>query len=334
MKILLISSGYSGIYPYFEKAIEEAFILLDHQVIKINPEYTAAAVEIIERYKPDIIMTMVGYKMDQKLMEFLKKINSIRCIWLTEDPFYIDMSLHLVRDYHYIFTIDLGAFEYFKKRFPQKNIYHLPLGTDPVLYYPIEPKEEYLYDVCLVGFPYPERIELINQLLKHTQYSLIVVGPFWKKNIVNHKQNRSLTIINKWMEPEWIRNQFNCSKIILNPHRSYKFSKNINTLEIENKSINNRTFDIAACGGFQLLSNKPDLEMHFETQDMVAYSCLEECIDLVNHYVNDEASRDEYRKNALKRVMESHTFAHRVEFILKILRFNNSQNQSSEKFNK
>ena len=332
MKILLISSGYSGIYPYFEKAIEEAFIFFDHIVTKIHPKHTIEAIEIIESFKPDVIITMVGFNIDEKLMDFLKKMNSTRCIWLTEDPFYIDMSIHLVRDYDYIFTIDIGAFEYYKKKFPQKHIYHLPLGTDPLLYY-ADHKEEYLYDVCLVGYPYPERINLVNQLLTHTPYSLILVGPFWKKFIKNHKHTNRLTIINRWMEPETVRSLFNRSKIILNPHRTYNFHKNKNTLEIENKSINNRTFDIAACGGFQLLSNKPDLQMHFDiTQDMVVYSRSEECIELVKQFINDENSRNFYRRNAQKKVVENHTFTHRVGFILQQLGANEYLNRSVEKF--
>ncbi|MCM3729740.1 glycosyltransferase [Neobacillus cucumis] len=332
MKILLISSGYSGIYPYFEKAIEDAFIFFDHIVTKIQSKYTIEAIELIKNFKPDVIITLVGFNIDEKLMDFLKKIKSPRCIWLTEDPFYIDMSIHLVSEYDYIFTIDIGAFEYYKKKFPQKHIYHLPLGTDPLLYY-AEHKEEYLYDVCLVGYPYPERINLVNQLLAHTPYSLILVGPFWKKFIKNHKHTSRLTIINRWMEPEAVRSLFNRSKIILNPHRTYNFHKNKNTLEIENKSINNRTFDIAACGAFQLLSNKPDLQMHFDiTQEMVVYSSSEECIELVKQFINDENSRNFYRRNAQKRVAGNHTFTHRVEFILKQLEANQFLDGSVEKF--
>lgn len=332
MKILLISSGYTGIYPYLEKAIEDAFIFFDHKIAKINPEYTIATIEIIESFNPDLIMTFVGYKMDEKLMDFLKKRDSIRCIWLTEDPFYIDISIDLVTDYHYIFTIDLGAFEFYKKKFLEKNVYHLPLGTDPLLFHPSSTPSDYLYDLCLVGYPYPERIELVNQLLNHTQHTMILVGPQWKKFIVNHKQIRRITIINKWIDPVSVRNIYNLSKIILNPHRTANFHKNKNTLGIENKSMNNRTFDIAACGGFQLLPNKTDLKRHFNiSQDIVVYSSFNECIQLVNQFINDQDSRNMYSRNARMRVVENHTFTHRVEFILKQVMWNENCKESGEK---
>ncbi|WP_251555552.1 CgeB family protein [Neobacillus muris] len=317
MNILLITSSYPRIYPYFEKAIEDAFNNLGNRVITIKPKYTAATMEMVKSFQPDIILTMVGYKMDPKLMAFLKKTKAIRCIWLTEDPFYMDMSIPIVENYDCIFTIDLGAYEFYQKQFPSKKIYHLPLGTDPSLYYPIEPKEDYLYDLCLIGYPYPERIKLINRLLNDAQHNLILVGPLWKKHIESHIQNRGLSIINKWIKPELARILFNRSKIILNPHRTYHYNKNKNTIEIENKSINNRSFDIAACGGFQLLTNMADIERHFATnQDIVVYSNVEECIELVHQFINDETSRDYYRRNAQKKVLENHTFTHRVKFIL------------------
>jgi len=334
MNILLITSGYPRIYPYFENAIENAFRNLDNKVLKIMPEYSAAAIEMINNFKPDIILTMVGYRMDQKLMDYFKKMKATRCIWLTEDPFYMDMSIHIVKDYDYIFTIDLGAYEYYLKQFPSKKIYHLPLGTDPLLYYPNESQEDYLYEVCLIGYPYPERIELINQLLNNSDCKLILVGPLWSKYIKNHNHNRRLSIINRWMKPELVRILFNRSKIILNPHRTSNYSKNKNTLQIENKSINNRSFDIAACGGFQLLPYKDDIGMHFTiNQDIVVYSNVEECIELVHHFINDETSRNQYRRNAQKKVLENHTFTHRIKFILNQIRLNKNLTESGEKFN-
>ena len=317
MKILLISSGYRGIYPYFEQAIEEAFMSFDHTITKINPVYTQETIEKVKEFIPDLIITLVGYKLDKRLMEFLKKSGSILSVWLTEDPFYIDSSIDVVKEYDYVFTIDLGAFDFYKMKFPDKKIFHLPLGTDPILYYPSNTPIKYLYDLCLVGYPYPERIELVKHILNHTHYGLILVGPRWRKYIANSNNAEKLTIINKWVVPEFVRNLFNCSKIILNPHRTYDFEKNINTLGIESKSVNNRTFDIAACGGFQLIPKKPDLDMHFNvSNEIVSYANNDHCIELINHFLNNEKARSQYSKNAKERVLNGHTFFHRIQFIL------------------
>ncbi|WP_057915691.1 glycosyltransferase [Peribacillus muralis] len=315
MNILLISSGYRGVYPYFEQAIEEAFMFFNHTITKIDSVYTQETIKKVKDFAPDLIITLVGYKVDKRLMECFKKCGSILSVWLTEDPFYIDSSIEVVKDYDYIFTIDLGALEFYKKKFPEKNFFHLPLGTDPNLYQPSVTPIKYIYDLCLVGYPYPERIELVTHILNDTHYSLILVGPRWRKYIATNMER--LTIVNKWVVPETVRNIFISSKIILNPHRTYDFAKNINTQGIESKSINNRTFDIAACGGFQLIPNKPDLDMHFNvSNEIVSYANNENCIELINHFLNNENSRNQYRKNAKERVLNSHTFFHRIQFIL------------------
>ncbi|WP_144550634.1 glycosyltransferase [Bacillus sp. X1(2014)] len=317
MNILFISSGFLGIYPIFEDTIEKAFKTMNHSIAKITPMYTEETVELIESLDPDFVFAFVGYKVDYKLIQILKQRGTTLGVWLTEDPYYIDQSVNLIEQYDYIFTIDIGACEFYNIRFPNKKIYHLPLGTDPTLYYPANIPNHYLYDLCLIGYPYTNRIELIKHILDQTSYSLLLVGPNWSK-FINYKNNHQLKIINKWIKPEFVRQIFSLSKIILNPHRSYNFHKNQNTLGIESKSINNRTFDIAACGGFQLIENKLDLTLHFDTsREIVPYNNFDECVHLINQFVMDENSRNFYSQNARERILTDHTFTHRIELLLK-----------------
>ena len=316
MNILLISSAGLGIYPQIENSIEETFINLNHSIVKIDPAYSHENVIIINRLNPDIVITMVGQKMDPKLIEFLKKKNLLLSIWLTEDPFYIDDSVKIIADYDFIFTVDLGAFEFYKKLYPEKQIFHLPLGADPAIYFHSEPSGN-LYDLCLVGYPYPERIDLVKHILKATPYTFILAGPLWRGYIRQKDYPNLIEVHSQWVEPAFVREIFNKSKIILNPHRSHQFYKNRNSLNIESKSINNRTFDIAACGGFQLIQKKPDMEYHFDCScEMVAYSNKEECIHLIDQFISDEKQRNQYSKNAQRKVLNKHTLSHRIQFIL------------------
>lgn len=279
MNIILISSSYKGIYPYIEQTVEDEFLKLGHSVVKINPTLTKELREVIKQSNPDVVITLVGYKTDKQLLNYLKKTGAVLCVWFTEDPFYLDRSIELIPYFQHVFTIDLAAFEFYKVLFPEKDILHLPLGTIPSIYQPEEVKAK--YDLCLAGFPYPGRVELVQRILAETRYSLIVVGPGWRKSITENDQKR-VTIINRWSSPHLIRNVFNQSKIILNPHRDDNFVANQNNLGITSKSINNRCFDIAACGGFQLIPHKPDTGVHFALEkEIVVYSCPQHCIELI-----------------------------------------------------
>jgi spore maturation protein CgeB len=319
MKILLISSGYLGIYPYLEKSIQDSLSNLGNSFITITPEYNLETIKQIENFQPDFVLAFVGYKIQQELLQFLKQKGYILGVWLTEDPFYIDESIRLAKNFPYIFTIDLGAYEYYKKIFPSKKIYHLPLGVEPSIYFPPKTVSQDVYDVCIVGYPYPERIQLAHHILEQTPYKLLLSGPVWRRYMKIH-HHQKLMVINKWMEPSMVNQLYHLSKIILNPHRAFDFHKNKNTIGIKSKSINNRTFEIAASGGFQLLSAKPDIELHFDPRkEIISYSTDEECIKLIHAFINDDQERIHYSEKAMERVLDCHTFFHRVQKIISLL---------------
>ncbi|QCJ40995.1 protein CgeB [Bacillus sp. S3] len=319
MKIVFIASGYSGIYPYFEQSILHAFSQLNHQVLQISPNFNLQTTQQIEQYHPDFVLSFVGYKLEQPFIQFLKQKGYVLGVWLTEDPFYIDESVRLAEAFDLIFTIDLGAFEYYQQTLPAKSTYHLPLGADPKLYSPPDIQGKNYFDICLIGYPYPERIELARHILEHTSYTMIIAGPLWKK-FIGSEHFKRLKLINKWVEPTMVKDIIHSSKIILNPHRSYNYHQNKNTLGIASKSINNRTFDIAACNGFQLCSSKPDLALHFDPlSEVIPYTTNEECIKYIHQFVHDETTRNQFSYKAKERVLTNHTFMHRIQFILKTI---------------
>lgn len=319
MKILLITSGYLGVYPYLEQSIHASLLAHHNSVKVIPPEYSLVVLEQIEGFQPDFVLALVGFKIQQKLLQFLKHKGYTLGIWLTEDPFYIDESIRLTEEFQYIFTIDLGAYEYYQALYCSKKIFHLPLGTDLSVYYPTESNNDYIFDLCLIGYPYPERIQLADSILKQTSFKLVLGGPLWSRFIKSQDHQR-LTVINKWIVPGTVNQVYNLSKIILNTHRSPHYSKNKNNLGIESKSINLRTFDIAASEGFQILSEKPDMSLHFDVdKEIISYSTDEDCLNLIHHFINNEQERTNICKKALERVQNCHTFFHRTEKIINSL---------------
>ncbi|WP_071393415.1 CgeB family protein [Bacillus tuaregi] len=319
MKIVLITSGYAGIYPFLEKSIQAALTALDHPFITIAPEYTTQSVEQIENFQPDFILVFVGYKLQQDFLPFFKQKGYRLGIWFTEDPFYLDESIRLAEMFHNIFTIDLGAYEYYTKVLQGKKIYHLPLGTDSAQYFPSQSNHPVLYDLCLIGYPYPERVQLAHLIAEQTPYQLLVAGPLWRRAMQGIAHQRVM-VINKWIHPGIVNQLYHQSRMILNPHRSHLFHKNKNSLGIENKSLNNRTFDIAACGGFQLITAKPDTVLHFDSKcELVSYTTVEECLKLIHTFIHDDEKRANYSRRAMERVLSSHTFHHRMQRMIDFL---------------
>ncbi|MEK3886285.1 CgeB family protein [Bacillus sp. FSL K6-3431] len=318
MKILFISSGYKGIYKYFEDWILHE-LKKKHEVQHFQIKDGLHMLQsFIIAGKPDIALTLVGFKIPIKMTHLLKKWEVKTAIWFTEDPYFIDKTNVLSNYYDFVFTIDTAALEYYKKN-GHKHAYHLPLATDLRVFQPKQVEAHYRSDICLVGYPYPERVQYIQHLLQHTDYKIKVVGT-WKNSLSRFRNNRNLVIHEGWVEPSIVADFYNGANIVLNTHRPFNLKNNQNRLGIAGKSINNRTFDAAACDSFQLIEFKEDLPNHFiEDEEMVAFRNYEELIQKIDHYMEFEEVRQKIANNARSRVLREHTFQHRLDKMLSII---------------
>lgn len=261
---------------------------------------------------------MAGLKISKPTLEFLKQTKVKSAIWLTEDPYYMDWTIPLITYFDYIFTIDQAALEQYK-RLGRPNVYHLPLGTDPEVFHSTLVSEEFTSDICLVGVPYSNRIELIEFLLKRTDYQIQIVGRGWGKhnNEWNKNLNRDLNLVNAWVKPETVVNYYNGSKIVLNIHRPSDEKYNKNRIGIIAKSINNRTFDAASCEVFQLIDSKEELVQHFEEgKEIVSFQDKNDLLEKIHYYIAHDEERRQMAIKARKRVLTSHTFQHRIDHLL------------------
>ncbi|MDE5412683.1 CgeB family protein [Alkalihalobacterium chitinilyticum] len=320
MKILYIPTVNNSLYHYFDHAIIDGLLQLNHGV-RTCSDYTNIDTlnTLVSSFQPDIILTMARFNIRNSFLNWIKEQKCTTAIWLTEDPYYTDKTIKIIHYFKYIFTIESSCVPLYKK-YGHHNVYYLPLGTDPVIYSPPQTNQKYKYDISLVGFPYPERIKTIKFLLDHTSYSILTAGNTWLQSLGDYKTTHNYNVIDYWIEPCTVASIYNQSKIILNTHRSSKFKYNRNNQGVYNQSLNNRTFDIAGCRAFQLIDNKPDLGKHFvEGDEIIAF---EDCTDLlqkIDYYLINEEERNRIASNARNRVIKSETFLHRLSNILGII---------------
>ncbi|MNO42732.1 Spore protein YkvP [compost metagenome] len=319
MKILFITSGFRAVYYFFEQSIVEAFQNAGHYCEPFTLNKGLNALQLMkESLQPDLIVAMGGLKISKPILEFLKQTKVKSAIWMTEDPYYMDWTISLITYFDYIFTIDQAALEQYK-RLGHLYVYHLPLGTDPEMYRSAPVSEEFTSDICLVGVPYSNRIELIKFLLERTDYQIQIVGRGWGKfnNEWTKNSNRGLDLVNAWVRPETVVNYYNGSKIVLNIHRPPDEKYNKNRTGIIAKSINNRTFDAASCEAFQLIDSKEELVNHFEEgKEIISFQDNNDLLEKIHYYIAHDEERKRIAKKARKRVLTSHTFQHRIDHLL------------------
>ena len=81
-------------------------------------------------------------------------------------------------------------------------------------------------------------------------------------------------------------------------------------------AINQRPFDIAACGGFVLTDERASLHELFGEEEVVAYHDPEDLADKAQYYLKHAGERQAIAARARQRVLAEHTYARRIESLL------------------
>jgi len=272
---------------------------------------------MIRQEKPDLLFVIKGDHLFPQTLTTIKnelQIPIIAYIW--DDPFYsyaglyaddyrktnLEKSLHL---YDHIFVYDTYYVDEIKKRGTLHTSY-LPLATDPIRYKDIsisdEDRANLGYDVCFVGTPYPNRVEVLDSL---SHYRLGVFGDGWEKYF--YRRGKKV--------PSYYKGKAVGEKVI-KIYRSSKVVLNIHDPEAR-EGVNTRTFDILACGGRELVDYKKCLETHFKIgEEIISYRNLGELRKLVDYYCQNTQKLDAISQSGRQRVLRDHTWNHRVKEII------------------
>jgi spore maturation protein CgeB len=81
--------------------------------------------------------------------------------------------------------------------------------------------------------------------------------------------------------------------------------------------VNKRTFEIAAAGGFQLVTHRPGLEELFDDgRELVSYEGLDDMLEKIRYYLVHDELRQQIARAGRERALAQHTYALRLQLIL------------------
>lgn len=97
---------------------------------------------------------------------------------------------------------------------------------------------------------------------------------------------------------------------------------NFNATSIQmGTAVNQRVFDVPACGAFLLTDHQESIEGLFEVgKEVVTYKDRGEIADLVRFYLRDDAARETIAGKGRERVLAEHTYRHRIRTMTGTLR--------------
>lgn len=96
---------------------------------------------------------------------------------------------------------------------------------------------------------------------------------------------------------------------------------NLNATSVQMASaVNQRVFDCPAAGGFLLTDAQSSLQTLFSDDEVAVYSDFTECAELLQQYLAAPGLRSEIVQRARARIFREHTYRHRLQAMLSLLR--------------
>lgn len=319
IRLMYITSGLGLPYAPLDQVIENNLREQTASLMVVRPVDDVIA--LAKEYKPQVVFALDGVQMfTPERLEALRELGIRTAAWFVDDPYYTDMTSQMAFHYDIVFTIELSCYELYRNMGHQ-GVHYMPLGVQPQLFQPVQVSLHYESDICFVGTAFWNRVQFLDEALPHLQGRKIRIIGLWWERMRHYRKLRSVIWQNQWLLPEETAKYYNGAKIVVNLHRSSDdMTYNRNSHRIPALSINPRTFEIAACGAFQLSDIRADMARFYEPgREIETFSSVSEFVHKANDYLVNREARERVALSGLKRTMEEHTFRRRIADMLRII---------------
>jgi len=282
--------------------------ILSQKFIGLMDEVVAAKAA---EYRPDFILALAQAPLSPEAINRLKELKIPIAFWFVEDFRTLTYWKEVSNSYDHFFTIQKDNFHSELISKGVNDCYYLPQAAHPKIHRPIdlssEQNKKYKADISFMGAAYHNRVQSFPRLLGH-DFKIWGTGWNLESPLGKRLQNK-----NKRVATEETVKIYNAGKINLNLHSS-TFHYGINP---EGDFVNPRTFEIAACKGFQLLDHRSDLINLFNVdEELIAFHSLDELKDQIEYFLKNPDLRSVIASRSYTRVLNEHTIEHRMQEML------------------
>lgn len=316
--VLYITSGKEYPYSPVDIGIEETLRLLAANVSVATPFQGVA--QLAAELRPDLVLALDGWNMPLEQIDEIRGMGIKTALWLTDDPYYTDVTAGLVTRYDYIFTLERSCVDFYQQN-GGANAYYLPFAAYTGYYRPLRERAANRRNLSFVGSAFWNRVDFFRPILGDLMNRGLYINGFWWDRLFEPGTYPGRVEMDKWMGPEETSEVYSSSKIAINLHRSFDdTSVNNNSAMIEALSPNPRTFEIAASGTLQLVDARSDIASFYTPGvEIETFSSQEELLGKIDFYLNHEKERREMVLRALDRTLREHTYTHRINELLTVV---------------
>ncbi|MBI3328523.1 MAG: glycosyltransferase [Nitrospinae bacterium] len=307
------SSRWYDMYQFMQGVTDQDTHVRQLQGMVVNVLAEAIVARALQ-WEPDLLFALAQAPLAESALGRLRKFDVPTAFWFVEDFRTMDYWQRLGPLYDHVFCIQQGEFLRQLKERGCSSVHYLPLACDPAVHKLLslaaEERQEYASDVSFVGAGYYNRRNFFEGLL---DFNLKIWGSDWEgciplKSVLQRGGARLST--------EESVKIFNASPINMNLHSS-SYHEGVNP---HGDYVNPRTFELAACGAFQLVDHRALLPDLFRVgEEVVCFSTLHEARQLIPYYLSHRAERETIAAQARARALKDHTYEQRMRDMLEIV---------------
>lgn len=270
--------------------------------------------EAAHERKADIVICMAQAPITGRVLTELRAKGVTTVLWFMEDYLRFTYWKDMAKFFDFVFTIQRGECLDLIKAAGAGEVHYLPMACDPVVHYPVElsPEEKARWGspISFVGAGYHNRQQVFASF---AEMPFKIWGTEWPGckpfDRMVQEDGRRLT-------PEEYVKIFSSTDININLHSSTERDG----VDPSGDFVNPRTFELASCGAFQLCDERNLLGELFEPgREIVTFSSVTDLKEKIDYYLNHPEERAEVAKRARKKVLENHTYGHRLRDMLSII---------------
>ena len=317
------------------EAWREGLLARGHEVhLFCDGERLAERVRVVE---PDVFFTFINildFDAERPTLQRMRARGTKVLVWVhwpLEPPVPPDRAEMLRRE-------DLADI-YFGEREPEqmtrfeeetgKHYHVIPNAANPRLHFPVEPVRRYAYDIVYLGANLRKKRWFAENVLRplRRKYRVGVFGPGWSaQDTVLRAWSKACKLVRAYpvarvidrvrisIPPEAERELYSSAKISLNFHEREDDGSQPHYI------VNQRTFKIPACGGFQICDHVPAIRRYFREDEVVLASLdRAEWFDKIEYFLQREPERKEIQRRGTQRAMDEHRSPNRVDALLALL---------------
>lgn len=270
-----------------------------------------STVATIAEDPPDLVLAVAQAPLSLAVLQHLRKKKFLTAMWFVENFRHLTYWQQLATGYDYWFVIQQTECIEALKQAGAKQVYYLPMAADPAVHRPVtltaDERQEYGADVSFVGAGYANRRSLLPQWLS-TAWTFKLWGNEWDgaTDLSGVLQRNGARI-----DTDTCVKIFNGTAVNLNLHSSSGTG-----LDTHPDFVNPRTFELAACGAFQLIDERTLLPEVFSHEEVISFQRPDDVPALIRTWLKDSAARRVCADAARRRVLREHTYRHRMRDLL------------------